>query len=150
MEPSDGEDLLEQAKRMRKRRLEDAAGRPPHLLVADVEVRRGAVEVRDDDLHRKRGRGDACRRDRPSDEPAPPRDRVPDAEAREHERDLLLRRRGCDRAGCERQPALLVKEPEGEEQQRARERDRMELVQRQPARRGVEQIGERKAEARAG
>ncbi len=41
---------------------------------------------------------------------------------------------------------VLVQVPEGEEQERAGERDGVELVQRQPLGRRVEQVGEREAE----
>ena len=64
-----------------------------------------------------------------------------------HERDLLLARRGGEREQGEREQPFLVEVPEREEQERRRERDGMELVQRQPAGRRIEQVGEREAEA---
>ena len=85
------------------------------------------------------------------DEPGPPpavRDRVPDPEHRHHEADLLLRQ--ARRAGAERegQQAVLVEEPDRAEQERRRERDRVEVVDDEPLRRRIEEVDEREAEAR--
>ncbi len=132
---------------MGEARADDPPGRPPDLAVARVEGRALArPEVRDDDGDRDRrprdpegGHGQASR-------PAASRDREPQPEARDHERDLLAARRGRDRAGCERHPALLVEEPERVEEEGGRERDRVELVQRQPADGGVEEVGQGEAE----
>ena len=88
-------------------------------------------------------------RDRTSLGSASPRERVPDTHAGDHERDLLLRQRrehGEDREGDE---AVLVEVPEGKEQERARERDGMELGQRQPLDGRVEEVRKREAEAGA-
>jgi hypothetical protein len=48
------------------------------------------------------------------------RERVPEAEAGDDERDLLLAERRGDRAARERREALLVEVPEREQEQRRR------------------------------
>ena len=104
------------------------------------------VEVRDDDGGRDRCPRDAEHGDRASFDPASPGDGVPHAETGDHERDLLLARGRRHREDRERHEPVLVQEPEGEEEQRCRERNRMELVQRQPSRRRIGEIHEREAE----
>jgi hypothetical protein len=74
------------------------------------------------------------------------RDGVPDAEARDDEGDLLLAGRGCESEQGEREEPFLVEVPEGEEKEGRRERDRMKLVQRQPAGCGIQQVCECKPE----
>ena len=74
------------------------------------------------------------------------RDGVPDPEARDDERDLFLagRRGKCEHG--EREQAFFVEVPESEQQEGRRERDGMKLVQGEPARCWVEQVGEGEAE----
>jgi len=149
-EPAPGGGRRDDLPRVGERGVHDATGRAADLAVAREEARRaGAVEVRDHDLDRDERRGDPGRGDGGSRPAAPVGERVPDPEARHHERDLLLRGRGDDRARRERQQPALVEEPDREEQQWARERDRVELVQRQPLRRGVDQVREGEAEGGA-
>ena len=105
--------------------------------------------MRDDDGGRDCRPRDAGYDDRSACCPPPPRERVPDAEARNDERDLLLAGRSGNRAERERKEAVLVEKPERVQQQRRRKRNRMELVQRQPARGRVEQVRKRKADADA-
>ena len=143
------ERLLEDPPGMGDRRLRDPAGGAADRVVAAVERRVGAgVVVRDHDRDRKRGDehpGDGDDRARAG---APP-DRVPDAHPGDDEPDLLLRRHrehGEDREGDE---PVLVEVPEGEEQERGGERDRVKLVQGQPLRRRVEEIDECEPERRA-
>ena len=146
-----GESRVDQAGGMRERGLDDPSGRTADLAVARIEVRRLAVvEVRDDDGRGDRGPRDAERDNRSALDPAPSRHAVPHTEAGEHEGNLLFARGGCDREERERQQAVLVQEPEGEQEERRRQRDRMELVQRQPAGRRVEEIRAREPERRAG
>ena len=56
---------------------------------------------------------------------------------------MLLRRQRRGREQRERQQPALVEEPPGEQQQRARERDRVEVAHGQPLHRREEQVGER-------
>ena len=109
-----------------------------------VEGRAGTVvEVRDHDLDRDDGPDDARRRNRPAGEPPAPPHRVPDAEPRDDERDLLARQRCEQREQGERLQAVLVEVPDREEQQRTGQRDGVELVQRHPLGRRKEEVGER-------
>ena len=147
MKVARAEGRFEDAQRMLDRRLENASGRASDLAVAAVEVRLGAgVEVRYDDGNRDSAPRRSGERDRSPGDGSPVRDRVPHSEARDHERDLLLARRSGEREHGERQQPFLVEVPEREEQERRRERDGMELVQRQPTGRRIEQVGEREAE----
>jgi hypothetical protein len=75
-----------------------------------------------------------------------PPHRIPDPESCDDQPDLLLRRHRQDGEHGEGHQAVLVQVPEGEEQKRAGEGDRVELVQRQPLGRRVEQVDERKPE----
>ena len=149
-EPAPGERGREDLPRVRDGRPEDPARRAAHLAVAREEARAsGPVEVRDHDLDRDQRDREPRERDGRSGQAPASRDRVPDAETRHYERDLLLGRRGEQRAGRERDQPVLVEEPDREQEQRARERDGMELVQRQPLRGRVEEVGEREAQAGA-
>ena len=130
-------------------RLDDACRRPADGVVAAGERRPASRRVvRDDD-----GRCDH-RHDRSGgedDEPCPPPsvpERVPDAEHRDDEPHLLLGQARGDGAERERQQAVLVEKPDRPEQERRRERDRMEVVDHEPLRRRVEQVDEREAEPR--
>ncbi len=92
-----------------------------------------------DDRQRRPGDGDPRAR-----QPAPMGERVPDPQSCDDERYLLLGQR-CEaeeRQRCDQ--ALFVEVPERVEQERARERDGMELVQGEPLHGCVEQIGQRK------
>ena len=81
--------------------------------------------MRDDDEEvDERGRQPE-REDRRADEPPAVRDRVPDAEAADGERDLLLRRGGEQRRDPERHETVVVEEPDREQDQRHREADRV-------------------------
>ena len=91
--------------------------------------------VRNDDPDRDRRGSDAQGCDRRPRGSPPPRHGVPDAEAGDHERDLLLRRRREKGEDGEGQQAALVQGPEGIQEQRAGKGDGVELVQRQPLRR---------------
>ena len=73
-------------------------------------------------------------------------ERVPEAEAGNDETDLLLGRDGKGGEDRERDQAALVEVPDRKQEQRARERDRMELVQRQLLGRRVEEVREREPE----
>ena len=127
--------------------LEDLARRVAERAVAVVEAGRGAVvEVRQDELDRDAGEQHAERRDCAAGDEAPPGNGVPDAHPGDHERDLLLRQRGQRGEDGEGNEAVLVEVPEGKEQERARERDGVELVQREPLHGRVEQIRQREAE----
>ena len=64
------------------------------------------------------------------------------------EPDLLLRQARRAGAERERQQPVLVEEPDRAEQQRCRERHRVEVVDHEPLRRRVEQVDEREAEPR--
>ena len=119
---------------MRRGRAEDAPGRAADVAVARVEARGGAViEVAQHDLHREHGTGQPCAGDREPGPAAVPRERVPEPVARDDECDLLLAERGRDRGEREGDEPILVQVPEGIEEQRRRERDRVELVQGQPS-----------------
>jgi hypothetical protein len=102
--------------------------------------------VRDDDRDRDDSPGEAERCDHAAHPPAPSRQPVPDPEAGHDERDLLLAERGGDGAERERDDAVLVEEPEREEQERCCQRDRVELVEREPAGCRVEQVRAGEAE----
>jgi len=131
-----------------ERRVHDPAGGAADLAVAREEARRPSpIEVRDHHLDRHQRDRDAGDGDGSSGRSAPVHERVPDSQPRDHERDLLLCRRGEEREHREREQAPLVEIPDGEQQQRARERDGMELVQRQPLGRRVDQVREREREA---
>ena len=125
----------------------DSAGRAADLAVARVEARGGAVvEVRQHDLDSERRPREPRRRDREPGPPPVPCERVPEPVARDDECDLLLaerRRGGGEREGHE---AVLVEVPEGVEQQRRRERDRVKLVQGQPLDGREEQVDQREPE----
>jgi hypothetical protein len=137
----------EQAARVREDGLHDLARRPSQSAVASVEARRGArVEVGHHDPDGDRRQADADRSDCGSLAEPSPRKGVPDAHAGDHERDLLLRHRperGEDGEGNE---AVLVEVPEGIQQERARERDGMEIAQGQPVRGRVEEVRQRETE----
>ena len=150
MKVSPAECRLGDSQGMREGRLEDPARRSTHLVVAAVEVGlRTGVVVRDHHAYRDRRPREAGERDRRSCYPTSVRDGVPDAEACDDERDFLLARRRREREHGEREQPVFVQVPESEEQQGRRERDRMKLVQRQPAGCGIEQVGERKPEPSA-
>ena len=133
--------------RVGDRGAQDPAGRSADLVVAREEARAaGAVEVRDDDLDREGRDGDSAERDQCALDPSPAGERVPDPEPGDHEPDLLLGRHRGEREERERDQPVLVEVPEREQQERAGERDRVELVQRQPLRGRVEEVGEREPE----
>ena len=91
---------------------------------------------------------DAGGRDHRARAAAPVRDGVPEAEHRDHEADLLLRQARRSGAERERQQAILVEEPDRAEQERRRERDRVEVVDDEPLRRRIEEVDEGEAEPR--
>src|SRR5918999_518806 len=70
------------------------------------------------------------------------RERVPDTERTNDERNLFLGQPGEQSEGNKGPEAILVEVPNRERQQGARERHRVELVQRQPLHRRVGQIGQ--------
>ena len=78
----------------------------------------------DDDEVDERGR-EPERDDRGADEPPAVGDRVPDAETADGKRDLLLRGGGEQRRDPERDEAVVVEEPDREQDQRHREADRV-------------------------
>ena len=120
----------------------DPGGRAADGVVATVEARFGAVEVGDHDLNRNRRGRYASGGDRSTGEPAASPDRVPDPQARDHERDFLARQ-GCEcREAGKRQQPILVQIPDRKEQQRTGEGNRVELVQCHPLGRREEQVGE--------
>ena len=102
----------------------------------------------DDDLDCQQREDDPQRGHRSTGPEAPPRERVPDAHARDHERDLLLRQRGRNGTEGEGHEAVLVEVPKSKEQERTGERDGVELVEGQPFHRRVEEVGKREAERR--
>ena len=141
---------LERADRVCDQRPQDVSGRRPERSIALVELRGGPlVEVRQDEADRNRRDGGSNRGDSGSDGNPPARKCVPEPHSRDDERDFLLRERRKHREGRKGDEAVLVEVPEGEKQERARERNGVELVQRQPLRRGIEEVREREAEARA-
>ncbi len=126
---------------------QDLSGRVAESPVAVVEAgRRAFVEVRQDELHGDSGRESAQGCDRSADAVALPRQGVPDAHRGDHERDLLLRQRREPGEDRERNEPVLVQVPEGEQEQRARERDWMELREGQPLDGRIEQVRERETE----
>jgi hypothetical protein len=128
--------------------VEDRARRVAEGAVAHVEIGpRAFVEVRQDEPERESGDEDAEQGDRSAGPNAPPRERVPETHARDHERNLLLRQRGEPGEEGEGNEAVLVEVPEGKKQQRARERDGVELAQGQPFDGRVEEVRECEAEA---
>lgn len=130
--------------------LENPSRRASDLFVPPVELRGGSVvEVRQDELDRDDCDDNAGCGDRAAGSELSPREGVPDAHSRDHERDLFLRQRGQYGEGGERKEAVLVEVPEGIEQKWARERDGMELVQGQPLHGRIEQVGKREAEGGA-
>jgi len=146
-EAAAGEGGREDLEWVGQRRVDDSPGRAADLAVAREEARgAGAVEVRDHDLDRDQRHRDSGDRDRRA-RPAPAVcERVPDPEAGDDERDLLLRGCGERRNEDERQQSAFVEEPDRVQQQRTGERNWVELVQRQPLRRRVDEVRERKAE----
>ena len=80
-------------------------------------------EVRDDEEEVHERRGEPEREDRGADERPAVRDGVPDAEAADREPDLLLRRRSEHRRDGEGNEAVVVEEPDREQDQRNREAD---------------------------
>ncbi len=135
----------EQAPGIRQRRLHHAARRATDRLVAAEERRRSVREVGHDDLHRDERERDTGERDRAACEPAPPRQAVPEAESRDDQGNLLLRQDGDGGEQGERPEAVAVQEPHRVEQQRAGEHHRVELAQRRPLQRRIEQVGEGEA-----
>ena len=142
------ERLLEQRPRVREGRPDDAARRAADRVVAPVERRLGAgVEVRDHDGDRERrdqqpGAGDRRARRRARRRTAY---QIPSpATTSPTSSFVVIASRAKTPNGDQ---AVLVQVPEGEEQERAGERDRVELVQRQPLGRRVQQVdeGERRA-----
>jgi hypothetical protein len=102
--------------------------------------------VRDDDEDGDRGPGDGEPRDRRPGQPAAAGERVPEPEAGDRERHVLLRERRQHGEEGERQQAIAVEVPEGEEQEGGGERDRVEVAQRHPLDRRVEEVREGEAE----
>ena len=87
-----------------------------------------------------------------TEQPMASSDRVPDPEAADREGKLLLRREGEQRDDRERDESVLVEEPDRIEDERHRERDRVEAVADREGvelRRGIEEIGKRELCARA-
>src|SRR5262249_38511515 len=106
---SRAERRIDDAQRVRERRLDDSAYRAAYLAVAPVEVRLpGRMEVRDHDTDGDHGPGEAGDRDDEACGEAAPRDRVPDPEAGDDEPDLLLTKGGRDSAERERYEAIVV------------------------------------------
>src|SRR5207302_4037944 len=109
----------------------DASRSAADVAVPAVEARCAAVvEVRHDDADGEREPESSG-----GDDPGPDRrpatgDCVPDPEPGDDEGDLLLRRCSEDGEHGEGHEAVVVQVAEGEEEQRAGEGDRMELVQR--------------------
>ena len=133
---------------MGDRGVQDSRRRAADLAVAGEEARSaGPVEVRDHDLDRDERDREPSGGDRGSLEPVPARNCVPEPEAGDDEADLLLADRCGQREQREGKQAVLVQVPHREQQQRAGEGDRMELVERQPLGRRVEQVGEREGGA---
>src|SRR5205814_6042228 len=94
-EPAAREAGREEPPRVRHRCAQDPAWRAADLAVAREEARAArAVEVWDHDFDRDQRDGEAGRGDQCPLEPAAAGERVPEAEPRDHECDLLLRRRG--------------------------------------------------------
>ena len=86
------ERVLEHGQRMREQRLQNSSRRAADLAVARIERGRVAGEVRHDHLHGEHGGGNAAGHDAGACPALPARDEVPDAEACDHEADLLLAR----------------------------------------------------------
>jgi hypothetical protein len=80
---------------------------------------------------------------------APTREHVPGPIPGDHERHVLSADRSEQGERRERNQAVLVEVPEREEERRRRERAGMELVQREPRRRGVDEICQPEADSRA-
>jgi hypothetical protein len=104
------------------------------------------VEVGDDHLDREEGSrhstcGHGC-----TCGPSSARDRVPDAEAGDHQSDLLFAQDGGGGTRCEGCKSILVEVVEGEEEQWAGEGNWVELVECQPLSGGIEEVGEGEAE----
>ena len=105
--------------------------------------------MRDDNRDGDRRPDASGGRDDNAGDPPSPRECIPDPEACNDERDLLLAGGRCDREQCERKQPVLVEVPERDQEKGGRECDGMELVQGQPAGRGIQEVGEREAESGA-
>ena len=117
-------------------------------LVAALERRgTGGGEVGDDDERRDQRHGRTGHGDRRTRPGCPMTHGVPDADRRHREPDVLLGRNRCGREERERPHPALVEVPPREQEQRARERDRVEVAHGQPLHRGQEEVrqGERGA-----
>ena len=104
--------------------------------------------MRDDDECREERDRPGRDRDRGSRSRCPVADRVPDPHRGDRQPDVLLRRERRGRAERERQQPPFVEEPPGEEEQRGRERDRVEVARGQPLHRRVEEVRERQGGGR--
>jgi hypothetical protein len=134
---------LEERERIGERLLDDACGRSADGVVTVVEGGRVPVaEVRHDDGEIEGGQRDAGDGDRRTGEATAAGEREPDPEAGDGQRHFLLREGGEPEERQRRKEAPLVEVPDRVQQQRTRERDRVELVEREPLHRRVEQVGE--------
>ena len=127
-----------------RRRIEQRRAR---LAVATREGALTGAEVRDHDA-----RGDCRPRDtgggdRTTGRAPAVRECVPDAEPGEHQRHVLATHRSEHREHRKRREPVLVEVPERVEQSGHREPTGVELVQREPGRRRVHEVRERKAHA---
>src|SRR6266545_8424243 len=103
--------------------------------------------MRDYDGERDRAPRETRGSNRRSGAATPAREHVPDSQGGDDQRDLLLRRRREEGEYREGPEPILVECPDRREQQWRRERDGMELVQRRPRRRRIEEVGEREGDA---
>ena len=134
--------------RVGERRGRNPARRPADRVVAALEGRAAAGgEVRHDDCHGEERDDGPGKGDREPRAAAPRAQRVPEPHRGNDEPDLLLRQARERRDGRERDEPVGVEEPEAPEEKRRRERDRMEVVEDEPLRRGMQEVGEREAGA---
>src|SRR5579862_8192716 len=111
---------------MREERVADPARRSADARVTLGErVGPRGREMGDDDEEIEQRGCEPEREDRRADEPPTVRDRVPDAETADGERDLLLGGSREQRRDPERYEAVVVEEPDSEQDQRHREADCM-------------------------
>jgi hypothetical protein len=106
------------------------------------------VERRDDHEHRDRGPCGACERHEAACAPPPLRHGKPDADPSHDEAHLLLRERREHEPERARSEPAVVERVDRRKQHRTGQSDRMELVQRQPLRGGIQEIREREPERR--
>jgi hypothetical protein len=102
-----------------------------------------------DDPDRDRRPHQRDRGDRTADGRLPAAQRVPDPDARDHERHVLLGGGGEDPEDQRGDEPVLVEEPDRVEEERDRQRDGMEVVQRVPLDRRIEEVCDRERPRRA-